>query len=95
MPYVFGNMDLGNSNLAGDFNDIDRALSSQVQAYWANFAKSGAPDGDGLPEWPAYDGNGRRFLRVTPDGRIVADADERAPYMALFRELDATSGVKP
>jgi para-nitrobenzyl esterase len=56
MPYVFGNMDLGKSNLAGDFNDTDRALSSQIQAYWTNFAKSGTPDGDGLPEWPAYDG---------------------------------------
>jgi hypothetical protein len=25
-----------------------------MSAYWANFARSGAPGGSGLPEWPAY-----------------------------------------
>ncbi|KAI5361635.1 Putative carboxylesterase, type B, carboxylesterase type B, active, alpha/Beta hydrolase [Septoria linicola] len=32
-----------------------RALSDQMSAQWINFAHSGDPNGQGLPEWPKYD----------------------------------------
>lgn len=44
-----------------------------VQRYWANFMKSGNPDGPGLPHWPQM-GSERLYLAFTPDGpRIGAD----------------------
>src|SRR5262249_1907766 len=37
LPYVFG-------TLRGSYNDIDRRVSTEIQVYWTNFAKSGNPN---------------------------------------------------
>ncbi|MBI4803710.1 MAG: carboxylesterase family protein [Desulfovibrio sp.] len=50
LAYVFGNM----ADSEG-YTAADRELSRQVMAYWVNFAKTGDPNGPGLPAWPAYD----------------------------------------
>jgi para-nitrobenzyl esterase len=35
-------------------NASDRAMSEIITQYWTNFAKTGDPNGPGLPDWPAY-----------------------------------------
>ncbi len=32
----------------------DRAMSDAILGYWANFIRTGSPNGSGLPHWPRY-----------------------------------------
>ncbi|XP_053126902.1 fatty acyl-CoA hydrolase precursor, medium chain-like isoform X3 [Hemicordylus capensis] len=47
----------GKPFLAGNATEEEKHLSRKVMRYWANFARTGDPNGDGLVTWPAYDLN--------------------------------------
>jgi para-nitrobenzyl esterase len=49
LQYVFGNFSKQMPS-----TDADRALAEQVESYWTNFAKTGDPNGAGVPAWPAF-----------------------------------------
>jgi len=48
MPYVFDHLD--QQKVA--WSAKDRDLAALIPAYWTNFAKTGDPNGQGLPRWP-------------------------------------------
>jgi para-nitrobenzyl esterase len=52
LPFVFDNVDLA-PDLGGTDADA-RALAAKVSMSWASFARSGSPEHEGLPAWPAY-----------------------------------------
>jgi para-nitrobenzyl esterase len=47
--------------------------SGPLQAYWTNFARTGDPNGEGLPEWPVYDVETRPYLEFTNDGPVARE----------------------
>ena len=65
IPYVFDNFGVSPHPYANrDYSDTDRKLSDILASYWVNMAATGNPNGEGLPEWPAYDPEADAALRV-------------------------------
>ncbi len=52
LEYVFGTLD---ARHGATWRPEDRKLSEQMIGYWTNFARTGDPNGKGLPHWPRYD----------------------------------------
>ena len=55
-----------------------------MQAYWVNFARSGDPNGAGLPHWPHFTAAEQRVMRLdaTPGPQAV-------PNLKQLEVLDA------
>ncbi len=55
--------------------DQDQAVSRMAQSYWVNFARTGDPNGAGLPAWPRYNPNKDLIFDFLPDGSAGAMPD--------------------
>ena len=99
VPYVFNNVgelplfpDRSDPKLAGA-SAPDQKVADQMSSYWANFARSGDPNGAGLPTWQAHQVG-------ASDRAIILDADpssEKLPtkarlelYDKLYTQMRAT-----
>jgi para-nitrobenzyl esterase len=71
IAYVFGLRGLG--FIANFASEKDRSVVAQTQAYWTNFAKTGDPNGPGLPAWPAFSMSSRQTLVIDDTTKAVAD----------------------
>jgi para-nitrobenzyl esterase len=69
------------------FEPAQQVLSDQMIDYWSEFVSTGAPNGDGLPEWPEVgdDPAAEKRLSFKPDAiRVVDDFDRvhQCPFWA-------------
>ncbi len=82
IEYVFGTLD---TRPGAVWRPEDRKLSDEMMDYWANFAKTGDPNGPGLPEWPRFDKTG---LLIHLDSSITTGPDTtRARYEFLLKGM--------
>ena len=78
IPFVFGNLLPKGFAMGGPYTDADKKISADIQQYWINFAKTGNPNGNGLPEWPKFNATARPYLEFTlHDGPQVKEGLRR------------------
>ncbi len=66
------------------WSDADRALARMMTTYWTNFAKSGDPNGDGLPVWPNFTIDNQRVLHLDGSATVVG-----VPNLEWLGRLDS------
>ena len=60
----------------------DQAMGDAISSYIVNFARTGDPNGAGLPRWQRYRGGGGTMMDFAASGRAVAGSDPWAPTSA-------------
>jgi len=49
----------------------DKAVADQLSSYWANFAKTGDPNGAGLPSWPAFTDASQQVMNLDDPSEAI------------------------
>jgi para-nitrobenzyl esterase len=77
VPYIFGLNGLGRqpgmASVVAMATDKDRGIVAMMQAYWTNFARTGNPNGPGLPAWGALSASTPQTLVVNDETKAVPD----------------------
>lgn len=83
IAYAFNNT----HTLRSEATDRDQQLADIMSDYWVNFATSGNPNGDGLPQWQAYTEAEPNYVEL--DGTARADSDITPAAWDLFDKIMA------
>jgi para-nitrobenzyl esterase len=81
IPYVLGNLPIFG---VFDWQPVDVKTSEIVQGYWANFIKTGDPNGPGLPKWTWMQGSIPEVMVLSAAPHLVPE-----PNLARYTLLDA------
>lgn len=79
LPYAYGNL----WRHSGLYDEEDYALSEIMQQYWVNFAKTGDPNGEGLPEWKMRSADQDQLLQLDTQIKMIDD-----PNTELYKIID-------
>ena len=88
LPYVFGTERL----IGLPWTRQDRRRSEMLSAYWVNFARTGDPNGPGLPKWPAYSEDKVMELSAEPHAVPLPRAESLRFLDKVFTRQRAEGG---
>jgi para-nitrobenzyl esterase len=98
IPYIFNNLgaprtfpDASSPEMASA-SATERALADKMSSYWVNFARTGDPNGTGLPPWPLLSSAAADPM-IIGDIRESPDSQRLAMYDRLYARILA--GLKP
>jgi para-nitrobenzyl esterase len=70
------------------FTKWDHELSEIMSSYWVNFAKTGNPNGPGLPEWPSFNKTDPKVISLGDEVKAVT-----LPYAKQLEFIDSLNGT--
>ena len=87
IPYVFGVLTWKEI----PWQPVDFKISDAMMTYWSDFAKTGNPNGDGLPHWPRYTPHDRQLMVLGPHIHARPSTDEKRlefidSFIARYRQ---------
>ena len=83
ISFVFDNLRVP---AGGTADPEDKEVARIMNGYWVNFAKTGNPNGDGLPIWPLYNPKTNQILDVQSDGKPVGKPDPRKARLDVIEK---------
>lgn len=84
IAYVFNNL---NARWGIEtISDTDKKLAKTMNTYWVNFAKTGNPNGEGLPEWPIYNPVNNELMEFQLDGKSVSKATPKKARLDVIEK---------
>ena len=79
IPYVYDQLAQDPRTWSAD----DYRIAERMVTYWTNFAKTGNPNGKGLPVWKTFNGSDASVIRLGSDAEIKA-----APPLPDYKLID-------
>jgi para-nitrobenzyl esterase len=86
IPYV---LDTVAAKYGASLTERDAAVAHVANLYWSNFARTGDPNGPGLPTWPRYEAASDMIMLFDAEGAALPTPD---PWRA---RLDLTAAAAP
>lgn len=84
VSYVFNNLHTRRG--ATEVTPEDKNLAQIMNTYWTNFAKTGNPNGEGLPVWPLYSTGEELILDIGLDGKPESKPDPRKARLDVIEK---------
>jgi para-nitrobenzyl esterase len=85
-PYAFDNL----KARKWSWDSTDVQIAHIMSSYYVNFARTGDPNGPGLPQWPAYTGTAPQRMVFDANGAAAAGAS-----LARIRLIDVNRSAGP
>jgi para-nitrobenzyl esterase len=93
IPYVFNTVA---AKYGKDLTPQDAAVARAANTYWVNFARTGNPNGGGLPNWPRYAAASDEILDFAVAGPAATPDPWKSRLDVIAAAADsASSGASP
>lgn len=74
VPYAYNNLTF----VHRPWQSADQKLADIMSSYWANFARTGNPNGKGLPVWDAYTTKDKKIIQLSLQPKSIPMPDTAA-----------------
>ncbi|WP_462410754.1 carboxylesterase/lipase family protein [Neobacillus sp. Marseille-QA0830] len=76
IPFVFNTLNMPKTENFTGSSPERQIVAKQMHQAWINFAHSGNPNTEALPEWPTYETNNRSTMIFNLESKVVDDPNQ-------------------